>query len=173
MRVVVDLENVIVNTNAVFIKEMNSFLSEEFPESKMEASKEDVSNWGMINLAEALAELMDWHEEILNKFFYGRGKWQGYIPITEKTWREKTNSIPVMEKDIKKKIEKLAKTVNGEIHLVTARNRVENQIRDKLSEIGIQNLFYEIVIESDKEELSYDIYIDDNPELRKKLEEQN
>ncbi len=169
MRVAVDLEDVIVDTNAVFMEEMNSFLSEEFPESNMKTSKEIVSTWGMSNLAEGLAELMDWHEEILNKFFYGNGKWQGYIPITEEIWREEANSIPLMEKDIEDKIEKLAKTVNGEIHLVTARKRVEKQIRDKLSEIGIQNLFDEIFIESNKEELSYGIYIDDNPELCEKL----
>ncbi|MFB6159392.1 MAG: hypothetical protein ABEJ95_07110 [Candidatus Nanohalobium sp.] len=173
MRVAVDLEDVLVDCNSRFIERLNFFIEKRFPGSGLEFQRSDISGWAYDGVREPFSELMGWETDQVRKFMYGHGDWKGYIPITEEIWREETGSIPWIDENLEKNIQLLrekVKTENGQLHLVTARRRCDNSIKQKLGEKHLERYFDKIVIESEKHELDYDFYIDDNPGLYPKLE---
>lgn len=169
MKIALDLEDVLVDTNNVFVKEANSFIAREFPESQKTISMNEVE-WGMKKTQRKFADLMGWKSDIRQKFFHGEGKWKGYIPLTQEVWEEKPETIPPMEESLEEKVEKIKSASNGEIDLVTARKHVRTPIKNKIESLGLKDSFREIIVKTYKEELDYDIYIDDNPTLSDRLD---
>jgi 5'(3')-deoxyribonucleotidase len=168
MRVAVDLEDVLVDCNSRFIKRLNSFIKRKFPESNLSFQRSDISAWAFDGVREPFSELVGWEEDLIEKFMYGHGDWKGYIPITEEIWRKETGKIPWMEGDTENKLKTLQEKVenrNGEIHLVTARRRVNDSVNQKLDERNLNKIFDKVVVKSEKYRLDYRFYIDDNPNL--------
>ena len=172
MRVAVDLEDVLVDCNSKFIERLNSFIKKEFPDSNLRFQRSDISGWAYDGVREPFSELMDWKEDLISKFMYGHGDWKGYIPITEEIWQNETESIPWVDENLEgnlKRLQKIIENRNGELHLVTARRRVRDSIKQKLGEKNLEGFFDKVVIESEKHKLDYNFYIDDNPNLFSKL----
>jgi 5'(3')-deoxyribonucleotidase len=58
----------------------------------------------------------------------------------------------------------------GELYLVTARQNADDAVRKRLRQLGIRKYFDGVVFKVSKDELDFDVYIDDYPHLHEKLE---
>lgn len=92
-----------------------------------------------------------------------------FLEILEDIWREHTMEIPPSEPDLGEKINKLREI--AEVHLVTNTPGDREHVEEWLARRGID--VDEIHIPgpgTHKEDLDYDIYIDDNPYLLGKVD---
>lgn len=171
MRVALDLEDVLVENVRNFIEELNDFLRNEHGlERSFET--EDVRGWRFRGVRDELAELQGWEENHTRKFMYGdKRNWPGFIPITERIWREERSRIEPREENILGKIGRIRQVADvEELSIVTARENVDKELKHRLRELGISKRVDNVIIEKEKEKLGFDIYIDDHPKLHERLE---
>jgi len=174
MRVALDLEDVLVRNVQVFIEELNQFIEENHGGEEV-FSAADIDSWKFRGIREDLAELRGWKENTVEKFMFGDGNgWKGFYPVTEEVWENEIERLSLRSKDMIEQVEKLKHTVknsDGELFIVTARENVESSIEQKIGDLGIRELIDGIIIETEKDELDFDVYIDDYPKLHQNLEE--
>ena len=174
MRVALDLEDVLVRNVQVFIEELNQFIEENHGGEEV-FSAADIDSWKFRGIREDLAELRGWKENTVEKFMFGDGNgWKGFYPVTEEVWENEIERLSLRSKDMIEQVEKLKQTVkdsDGELFIVTARENVESSIEQKIGDLGIRELIDGIIIETEKDELDFDVYIDDYPKLHQNLEE--
>ena len=173
MRVALDLEDVIVRTNEVFMDETNQFIQENHPEAET-IQRPETAEWRYPVVIERLAELQGWTDNGQEKFFHGDSNgWDGYFPITERIWRVEPERYSETVENVSEKVGRIRKQVDkhgGKLALVTARENVTEGIETRLRQLGITELLDEVIVEVEKHELDFDIYVDDYPELYKKLD---
>jgi hypothetical protein len=89
--------------------------------------------------------------------------WQVYSGVSDALWRHDPLSIPTVEPKLSENTQTLWESSNR-LDIVTARLHVDDQIEEWLE---YHEIYYDnLVSTSDpKYELSYDVYIDDNPEM--------
>jgi len=172
MKVSLDLEDVLVRNVDLFIDELNDFIEENCSTDER-LSSEAIEGWRFKGLREEIAEIRGWDEDVLEKFMNGdKEGWPGFIPLTEKTWREQPEKFTEIENNTKTKVKNISKTVKdagGELYIVTARENVDQILRDKISSLGINNYVEELIVKNKKDKLDFDVYIDDYPYLHSKL----
>lgn len=175
MRVALDLEGVLVDTHAVFMKELDDFVKAEHPEVNRNFTRSDITGWEFKGLRDTFAELRGWDEEATEKFMFGDGNgWKGFMPITEKIWRQRPEDIPAISDNVSNAVEQISDHVRengGKICLVTARKNVDESVEKKVDQLGIREALDEVIIEDDKHELGFNVYIDDFPGLYRQVGE--
>lgn len=89
--------------------------------------------------------------------------WQVYAGVSDALWRHDPLSIPPVEPNLAEYVRDLHEAAD-ELHIVTARMHVDDQIEAWLSHHSIP---YDDIVSTrrPKYELDYDVYIDDNPEM--------
>lgn len=176
MKVALDLEDVLVETNSMFIEELNRFIKENHPESEVQLSVSDVDGWLYDGIREPLAELQGWKKEDddVELFFSGDDNgWPGFHPMTEGIWNNNPERYQPVRETIKEEVSELREVVEekgGELYLVTARQNANEAVRKRLEQLEIKQYFEDVVFKVSKDELDFDIYIDDYPHLYSKLE---
>jgi len=171
MKVALDLEDVLVKNVRVFIEELNKFVEENHSlENRFSAS--DIEGWKFKGLREEFADLRGWNEDITNKFMYGdENGWRGFYPITEEIWKNETGRISLRSEDIVEEVKRIREIVDGEIIIVTARENVDSYVKEKIKELGLEDIVDGLVFKSKKDKLDFDMCIDDYPKLYQKLDE--
>jgi len=174
MKVALDLEDVLVESNAAFIEELRDFIEENHPEAEFEPLVTDLTGWRFEGIRSDLAELQGWNGSEIEKFFEGDANgWRGFHPITEEIWRENPERYEVIPEKIEDELSKLKEAVEdkgGELYLVTARQNVNDAVKDRLDDLNIREFFEDVIFKISKDELDFDIYIDDYPHLHEKLD---
>lgn len=174
MRVALDLEDVLVESNSAFLKELRSFISENHPESDFEPEVSDIDGWKFEGIREGLAELQNWKDPDVEKFFEGDSNgWRGFHPITEEMWENEPQKYETIPKDIVGSVKQLKAVIErkgGELYLVTARQNVNHAVHRKVEHLGINHFFEDVIFKVSKDELEFDVYIDDYPHLHQKLD---
>jgi 5'(3')-deoxyribonucleotidase len=174
MRVALDLEDVLVENVRNFLGELNSYVEENHSsERRFRAS--DVEGWKFKGLREDFAEIQGWNSDITEKFMFGDGNgWKGFYPVTEMMWREKPSSFRKTEENLSEKVKRLsriAENQEGYLSIVTARENVRPSIEKRVRQLGIKESVEEVIVERDKQDLDFDVFIDDNPGLHQKMDE--
>ncbi|MFB6180968.1 MAG: hypothetical protein ABEJ93_03760 [Candidatus Nanohalobium sp.] len=173
MRVALDLEDVLVENVAVFVEELNRFVEENHGKN-VEFSVQDVDNWGFGSLKRKLAEIRGWDSKVSEKFYYGDSEeWAGWYPLTKEIWRNKPEKLEKAEEDIEGCVKRLRRFVeenNGDLYIVTANNSIGSNLERKIENLNIKRFIDGVIIEKEKEDLDFDIYIDDHPKLHKDLD---
>jgi hypothetical protein len=172
MRVALDLEDVLVKNIEPFLEDLNDFVESNHSTARR-FSSEDITGWRFDGLRQEFAEIRGWDQNIVDKFMKGDGNgWDGFLNITENTWKENPERIVPMEENVEKKVADLSHRVErggGKLYVVTARKNVESCLKAKLSSLGIEDHVEELIIKGHKDELDFDVYIDDYPLLYRKI----
>jgi hypothetical protein len=101
-------------------------------------------------------------EELLGEWDLSDHQWQVYMGVTDAVWRHNPHSIPPEEPALSQYVSELRE--DHEVHILTARMYVDEQVQWWLDEHGIG---YESFTSTKqpKHELEYDVFIDDNPDM--------
>lgn len=101
-------------------------------------------------------------EELLGEWDLSDHQWQVYIGVTDAVWRHNPQFIPPEEPALDEYVNKIRE--NHELHILTGRMHVDEQIMWWLEKHGIE---YDSFQSTDrpKHEFDFDVFIDDNPEL--------
>ena len=173
MRVALDLEDVLVGNVELLVEELNRFLDEN-SNTDERFSAEDIEGWRFKGLREKFADIRGWEGDILDKFMNGdNSEWPGFLPLTEEIWREKPEKFRDIEGNTRAKVEKISDNLDeeSEIYIVTARENVDDSLKEKINSLGLDNLVEGVIVKNKKDELDFDVYIDDYPYLHDKLED--
>ena len=173
MRVALDLEDVLVGNVELLVEELNRFLDEN-SNTDERFSAEDIEGWRFKGLREKFADIRGWEDDILDKFMNGdNSEWPGFLPLTEEIWREKPEKFREIEGNTRAKVEKISDNLDeeSEIYIVTARENVDDSLKEKINSLGLDNLVEGVIVKNKKDELDFDVYIDDYPYLHDKLED--
>lgn len=173
MRVALDLEDVLVGNVELLVEELNRFLDEN-SDTDERFSAEDIEGWRFKGLREKFADIRGWEDDILDMFMNGDNSgWPGFLPLTEEIWREQPEKFREIEENTRAKVEKISDNLDeeSEIYIVTARENVDDSLKEKINSLGLDNLVEGVIVKNKKDELDFDIYIDDYPYLHDKLEE--
>lgn len=175
MKVALDLEDVLVETIDLFMEELNRFIEEEHPEYDGMIERQGVVRWAFQDIRGELAELRGWDSDVQHKFFNGDGNgWEGFLPMTGRLWKESPERYEPVSSEIHDTVDDIREIVEerkGTLDLVTARMNAGDGIEQRLEQLGVLQHVNSVVLEKDKHELDYDIYIDDYPFLHKQLNE--
>jgi hypothetical protein len=101
-------------------------------------------------------------QELLGEWDLSDHQWQVYMGVTDAIWRHKPEIIPPEEPALDEYVSQIRQ--NHEVHIVTARMHVDEQIVWWLEEHGIEHDSFTST-DQPKHELDYDVYIDDNPDM--------
>ena len=173
MRVALDLEDVLVGNVELLVEELNRFLDEN-SNTDERFSAEDIEGWRFKGLREKFADIRGWEDDILDKFMNGdNSEWPGFLPLTEEIWREQPEKFREIEGNTRAKVEKISDNLDeeSEIYIVTARENVDDSLKEKINSLGLDNLVEGVIVKNKKDELDFDVYIDDYPYLHDKLED--
>lgn len=173
MRVALDLEDVLVGKVKLLVEELNRFLDEN-SDTDERFSAEDIEGWRFKGLREKFADIRGWEDDILDKFMNGdNSEWPGFLPLTEEIWREQPEKFREIEGNTRAKVEKISDNIDEEsdIYIVTARENVDDSLKEKINSLGLDNLVEGVIVKNKKDELDFDVYIDDYPYLHDKLED--
>lgn len=136
-----DMESVLADTHRVYVETLNE-------RHGTEHEYDDVTEW-------------DWVQQDGRDF-------EEFMEIVENAWRERWDEIPTCDprQQLIRSVGMLAREV--ELHIVTAREGVEVEMRKWLDGLGILpnvGQFHSMPAGDSKAKLEYDYYIDDKPHL--------
>lgn len=136
-----DVESVIADTHSYFLSVYNSLYGETY-------TTQDIDNW-------------DW---VRNEV-----EWKVFDGITHGGWKNEAEKIQLREENINTSLKDLHERENVCVDIITARNGVENEMIEWLETNGITQYNEFISTTKKKPSLGYNVYIDDNPNLRDSL----
>lgn len=145
MKIAVDVDGTIADSHKSFVKYVNAAFEKELREKALyPLAVEDITDW-------------DWGEKIRALHLSPKD----CVEITDRIWREETDSIPPTEEGLRKRMAELQERCEC-VDIVTARKETEAVKRWlELNRIPYNRLVYY----TKKEQLDYDVYVDDNPNL--------
>lgn len=100
--------------------------------------------------------------DISQEWNFDAETWQIFMGVTDAVWRHNPQMIPPEEPAIDEYVSAMRE--NNEVHVLTAREHVDEQIVWWLDEHNISYDSFEST-NRPKWEYDYDIFIDDNPEM--------
>lgn len=102
-------------------------------------------------------------QELLGEWDLSTHQWQVYMGVTDAVWRHNPQMIPPEEPAIAEYVDALRE--DNEVHILTARMHVDEQIVWWLEEHGISYDSYTSTDVPKYEYEEYDVFIDDNPDM--------
>lgn len=189
IRVAVDVEGVLADNNTPFVEDFNQF----FGLSGEDAfTVEDITSWGF-------GAVSDYFEEQYADAGYGMtefmngvpedGEFPGFHPLVASYWEEDPGRLEPMAEHLGDCLLELREVLSEEygavqIDIVTARGEDDNNphlaqpIKEWLHDHGVtdgadgtEQVYDEFRMETDKHELDYDLFVDDNPHLYEELDD--
>lgn len=133
-----DVESVIADTHSYFLNVYNSLYGTAY-------TTQNIDNW-------------DW---VRNEV-----EWKVFDGITHGGWKNEAEKIQLRERNINTVLKELHENENVCVDIITARNGVEDEMIAWLESHGITNYNEFISTTQKKPSLGYNVYIDDNPNLR-------
>ena len=179
-RVMVDVEKTLYDNQEPFLNYLNDFLRQKkktfTEEERFQAS--DIEGWGFEGIYEDFADILEWNKNHQERFMDGYGEWPGFHGAVDMIWIGELNyEIPLMEEGLEEELQRLEGLDNvGEVVIGTSRGNffsdydVESAVKQRLKEdFGIQRGRIQFLQEKSG---NADIYIDDNPEMDLRPEEE-
>lgn len=137
-----DVDAVLAETHGAFLELHNKRYETEY-------SLDDITYW-------------DWP---IDEFGYEK-----FHNMTDSLWQEKWQDINPCESNPSEKVLRLSQSF--EVHIVTARSGCDDSIRDWMTHHGIEEFDSFNTGVKNKAEKGYDYYIDDNPNMIEKIDDE-
>ncbi len=172
MKVALDLEEVLVESNRAFVEELQRFVDERHPEAGREFDTSEIRGWKFQGIRDRFAEIRGWDQNIVDRFLWGDGNgWKGFFPVTEELWRTEPSRFPPAVENPGCQLGRMRDSLpeGSEIHLVTGRENVREMIHERLEQLGVLEMLDGVTVEKQKHRLDFDFYVDDHPHLHTRL----
>ncbi|AGM11389.1 hypothetical protein M199_gp277 [Halogranum tailed virus 1] len=101
--------------------------------------------------------------ELLGEWDLSDHQWQVYMGVTDAVWRHNPQFIPPEEPNLDRYVSELRE--NNEVHILTAREHVDESIVWWLEEHGIEYDSYTSTGVPKYHFEQFDVFIDDNPDM--------
>ncbi|OKY77235.1 MAG: HAD superfamily hydrolase [Candidatus Methanohalarchaeum thermophilum] len=136
MKISIDMDGVLAETQKAFIKDFNSRYDYSY-------TLEDIGDYD--------CECAPFSKRTL-------------IEVTNKLWKDDWECISPTEDNLRRKVKKICE-ISSRVDIVTARMKREKQMKSWLEMHGIyeDEHYSDFIREAEKHDLGHDFYIDDNP----------